>query len=574
MIRLRLVALLLFSFTGIATAADPPPNVVVIFIDDMGYGDIGPFGAKVDTPNLDRMAAEGRVFTDFYAAQAVCSASRAALMTGCYSNRVGILGALGPAAKIGINPNETTVAEVLKEKGYRTAVYGKWHLGDEPAFYPTEHGFDEYFGLPYSNDMWPFHPDLVKLPPDAAERKRRYPDLPLWEGTPEGGHRVVIPKVTPDDQRNLTTWYTEHAVSFIERSLVDEIRVSIDPDRLRAFNMTAKDVTNALRDAGLSAAAVTPAPAAGRPAELTIGPPEKLQDLDALIEMVVKVTAANEVIRLSDVARLDKVRRAEPFFVYVPHSMVHVPLFVSDKFAGRSGQGLFGDVVQEIDWSVGQILDVIRRNGQEQNTLVVFTSDNGPWLSYGDHGGSAGPLREGKGTAWDGGQREPTIAWWPGRIPAGTKCSEPCGTIDVLPTLAALAGADLPKNRIDGKDISPLLFGEKGEKSPREAFFFYWGNELHAVRSGSWKLHFPHEYRSLDGKPGGTGGMPAPYVTKRTELALYDLRSDVGEETNVAEAHPDVVARLTALAETMRDDLGDSLTGRKASGARPARRVE
>jgi len=479
-----LAACLALLASAPALSADRPPNVVVIFMDDMGYADIGPFGSKVDTPNLDRMAAEGRVFTDFYAAQAVCSASRAALMTGCYSNRVGILGALGPAAKTGINATETTVAEVLKSKGYATAVYGKWHLGDEPAFYPTGHGFDEYFGLPYSNDMWPFHPEYVNLPPDAARRKRGFPDLPLWEGSREGGHKVVIPKVTGDDQKNLTTWYTEHAVDFIDRN------------------------------------------------------------------------------------------REQPFFLYVPHSMVHVPLFVSDKFAGKSGHGLFGDVIQEIDWSVGQILDAVRRHGLAENTLVLFTSDNGPWLSYGDHAGSAAPLREGKGTAWEGGQREPTIAWWPGKVPAGTKCSEPCGTIDLLPTAAALAGADLPPNKIDGKDITPLLLSEEGAKSPHEAYFYYWGRELHAVRSGNWKLHFPHDYRSLDGKPGGTGGRPKPYVPKRTDLALYDLASDPGETTDVAAANPEVVARLTALADEMRDDLGDALTGRDGSGTRPPGRVE
>lgn len=555
------------------SAADRPPNVVVIFCDDMGYADIGPFGAEVGTPNLDRMAAEGRVFTDFYAAQAVCSASRAALMTGCYPNRVGILGALGPGAKTGINPDETTVAELLKEKGYATAVYGKWHLGDEDAFRPTEHGFDEYFGLPYSNDMWPLHPDLVKLPPDAVERKRRYPDLPLWEGSRDGGHRIAIPKVTGDDQRNLTTWYTEHAVSFIERSVMEDVRVSIDPDRLRAMNLTTREVTAALAEYGVRAADGAARPAASEPPEFTVGSPEKPAPVESLGDLVVRMTAGGQAIRLKDVARVDRGRRDTPFFLYVPHSMVHVPLFVSDKFAGKSGHGLFGDVVQEIDWSVGQILDAIRRHGLEQNTLVLFTSDNGPWLSYGDHAGSAGPLREGKGTAWEGGVREPTLAWWPGRIPAGTRCSEPCGTIDLLPTVAALAGAELPKNAIDGKDISPLLFGEAGAKSPREAFFYYWGNELHAVRSGNWKLHFPHEYRSLDGKPGGTNGMPATYVPKETELALYDLANGPGERANVADANPDVVRRLTGLADAMRDDLGDSLTGRKGTGARPPGRA-
>ncbi|RUL88280.1 sulfatase family protein [Tautonia sociabilis] len=444
---------------------DRPPNVVIIFTDDQGYADVGVFGAKgFTTPNLDRMAAEGRLFTDFYAAQAVCSASRTALLTGCYPNRVGILGALGPNSKIGINDDETTIAEMLKPLGYATAIFGKWHLGDSPKFLPTRHGFDRYFGLPYSNDMWPKHPTN----PNA------YPPLPLIDG-----EEIVQ---TNPDQRNLTTWYTERAVSFIDENA----------DR--------------------------------------------------------------------------------PFFLYVPHSMPHVPLFVSDKFAGKSEQGMYGDVIMEIDWSVGQILEALRRNGLDEETLVVFTSDNGPWLSYGDHAGSAGPLREGKGTTFDGGQREPTLMRWPGRIPAGTSCSEPAMTIDLLPTIAAITGAPLPELPIDGLDISPLLFGEDGAESPHDALYFYWGRELQAVRSGRWKLHFPHSYRSLEGE-GGTGGRPAPYVQRETGLALFDLRTDVGETTDVKEQHPEIVARLQRLADRARDDLGDSRTGQDGSGVRPPGRL-
>ena len=483
MLRTPAVLALLVLPTLLA-AEDRPPNVVIVYCDDMGYADIGPFGAEVETPHLDRMAAEGRAFTSFYSAQAVCSASRAALMTGCYPNRVGILGALGPSSKIGINPAETTIAELLKPLGYATAVYGKWHLGDEPEFRPTEHGFDEYFGLPYSNDMWPLHPEIVKLPEDAVQRKRRYPDLPLWAGSRAEGHKIAIPRVTPDDQKNLTTWYTEHAVDFIDRN------------------------------------------------------------------------------------------HDKPFFVYLPHSMPHVPIFASDKFAGKSGHGLYGDVMQEIDWSVGQVLDSLRRHGIDKNTLVLFSSDNGPWLSYGNHAGSAGPFREGKGTAWDGGHRVPTIAWWPETIPAGTECDELCGTIDVLPTIAALTGAKLPERKIDGLDVTSLLTGDEGAASPREAFYFYWSTGLHAVRSGDWKLHFPHNYRSLDGQPGGKDGMPAKYTNKETGLALFNLSDDIGETQNVADKHPNVVKRLTSLADTMRSDLGDSLTKMKGSGNRPPGRVD
>ena len=445
------------------------PNFVIVFTDDQGYQDVGCFGSPdIETPHLDRMAKEGIRFTDFYVAQAVCSASRAALMTGCYSNRIGILGALGPQSKHGINADETTIAEVLKPRGYATAIYGKWHLGHHPRFLPTRHGFDDYFGLPYSNDMWPFHPT-------AGDR---FPDLPLIDG-----EKIVNPKVTGKEQAQLTTWYTEHAVKFIEQN---------------------KD---------------------------------------------------------------------RPFFVYVPHSMPHVPLFVSDKFQGKSKRGLYGDVIMEIDWSVGQILGTLKRLGLDEKTLVIFTSDNGPWLSYGDHGGCALPLREGKGTSWDGGHREACIMRWPGKIPAGSVCGELAATIDILPTLARLAGAELPKNRIDGKDIWPLMSGDPNAKTPHESYCFYWSRHLQAIRSGKWKLHFPHKYRSLKDKPG-SGGTPGPYIQRETGLALYDLENDVGETTDVASQHPDVVNRLQSLADEARKDIGDSATKQKGENVREPGRLE
>jgi len=465
-----LIFILALCVPGWSADAERLPNFVIVFIDDMGYADIGPFGAEgYQTPNLDRMAAEGRVFTDFYVTQAVCSASRAGLMTGCYNVRVGILGALNHRANHGISSGEMTLAEVVKQKGYAAACYGKWHLGHHPKFLPTNHGFDEYFGLPYSNDMWPFHPT-------AGDR---YPDLPLVEGL-----RVIDPQVTGEDQKHLTTWYTEHAVDFINRN---------------------KD---------------------------------------------------------------------RPFLLYVPHSMVHVPLYVSDKFRGKSERGLFGDVVMEIDWSVGQILDTLRKHKLEKQTMVVFTSDNGPWLSYGDHAGSAKPLREGKGTMFDGGCREPTLMWWPGTIPAGTVCRTPAMTIDLLPTIAHLIGAKLPDHPIDGKNIWPLICGEPGASSPHEAYFFYYGTQLQAVRMGKWKLHFPHKYRTLGGQPGGTGGTPVPYQQAEIGLALFDLENDVGETTDVAGEHPDVVAKIKDLADRMRAELGDSSTKQKGSGAREPGRLE
>ncbi|MEO8498926.1 MAG: sulfatase [Planctomycetota bacterium] len=477
LIYFSLIIAFLTTVSQPAHAADRPPNVVIIFIDDMGYGDIGPFGAQgYATPHLDRMAREGRKFTDFYVTQAVCSASRAGLLTGCYNVRVSILGALGPQANIGINADEVTIAEICKQQGYATACYGKWHLGHHRQFLPMQHGFDDYFGLPYSNDMWPYHPEVAHL--SMEERLKRWPNLPLIDG-----NEVVNAQVTGEDQTQLTTQYTERAVRFIN---------------------TNKD---------------------------------------------------------------------RPFFLYVPHSMVHVPLYVSDKFKGKSERGLFGDVMMEVDWSVGQILDTLRANKINDNTLVIFTADNGPWLSYGDHAGTAGPLREGKGTMFDGGCRESTIMWWPGTVPAGTTCREPAMTIDILPTVAELCGGKLPEHKIDGKSILPLVTGEPDAKSPHEAYFMYYGKELQAVRMGKWKLHFPHGYRTLAGRPGGKGGIPVNYSDAKIGLALFDLDNDIGETTNVAELHREVVARIQQLADEMRADLGDSRTKQEGRGVRPPGRI-
>lgn len=478
---MRSYPVLLAAFLGVTSAVAAqeaparPPNVVVIFMDDMGYADIGAFGAEAyETPHLDRLAREGMIFTDFYVTQAVCSASRAGLLTGCYNTRIGILGALGPKARHGLHRDEVTIAEICKQKGYATACYGKWHLGHHRDFLPKQHGFDDYFGLPYSNDMWPFHPGVLHLP--MEKRLKRWPHLPLIDG-----NHIIDAKVTAKVQETLTTRYTERAVAFITKN---------------------KD---------------------------------------------------------------------RPFFLYVPHSMVHVPLFVSDKFRGKSGAGLFGDVMMEIDWSVGQIVGAIREHELDENTLVIFTSDNGPWLSYGDHAGSAGPLREGKGTMFDGGCREPTIMWWPGKIKARSTCKTPTMTIDILPTLAYLIDAKLPQHTIDGKNIWPLMAGEPGAKSPQEAYFFYYGRQLQAMRMGRWKLHFPHGYRTLSGREGGNGGTPVRYETKRIGLSLFDLDNDVSESTDVKDRHPKVVARMQHLAEAMRADLGDGK--RRGNGAREPGRL-
>ena len=457
-------------------AAEPAsrPNVVIVFTDDQGYGDVGCFGAKgFQTPNLDRLAVEGSRFTNFHVSQPVCSASRAALLTGCYSNRLGIHGALGPNAKHGIHAAETTLAEVFRQQGYATGMAGKWHLGHHPQFLPTHHGFDEYLGLPYSNDMWPFHPEAK---PGA------YPALPLIDGD-----RVVDAEVTPDKQPQLTTWYTERAVKFIEQ------------------------------------------------------------------------------------------HKERPFFFYLAHTMPHVPLFVSDKFRGQSQRGLYGDVLMEIDWSVGEVLKALDQHGLAENTLVIFTTDNGPWLSYGNHGGSAGPLREGKGTCWEGGTRVPCLMRWPGKIPTGAVNDAMLMTIDLLPTLAGRIGAKLPELPIDGRDVWPLIAGEVGARNPHEAYFFWYEtNQLQAVTSGDgrWKLQLPHTYRTLAGRPGGSDGTPVKYEQhKITEPQLFDLQHDLGETTDVAAKHPEIVARLQKLADQARADLGDSLTMRTGRGVREPGRL-
>lgn len=453
-----LFANILLTFLLCSLSAKKSPNVVVMFMDDMGYADIGPFGARdYPTPHLDRMAEEGRKFTDFYVTQAVCSASRAGLLTGCYNVRIGILGALGPKSNIGLNPEETTIAEICKQRGYATACFGKWHLGHHRKFLPLQHGFDKFFGLPYSNDMWPYHPGVLHLP--MEERLKRWPHLPLIEG-----NEVTNAQVSGKDQEQLTTQYTERAVSFIEN------------------------------------------------------------------------------------------HKDDPFFIYLPHSMVHVPLYVSEKFKGKSGAGLFGDVMMEVDWSVGQVMKTLRKHKLHRSTLFVFTSDNGPWLNYGDHAGSATPLREGKGTMFDGGCREPTLAWWPGTIPPDSVCREPAMTIDLLPTIAHLIGTELPERRIDGKNIWPLFISNDA-KSPHEAYYLYQGNMLHAVRQGKWKLHYPHGYRTMAGKPGGTGGIPTNYSQAKIGLSLFDMENDMGETKNLKDQFPEVTQRLVELGRSFNKEL-------------------
>ena len=445
-----------------------PPNFVVVFIDDMGYGDVGCYGATgYTTPNLDKMAAEGMRFTNFYSAQPVCSASRAGLLTGCYPNRIGISGALFPHDKKGINPKETTIAEMLKEKGYATAIFGKWHLGHHKKFLPLQNGFDEYTGLPYSNDMW-------RLKYDGTRRDESYPDLPLIEG-----NETIEYITTLEGQDKLTTLYTERAVDFINRN--------------------------------------------------------------------------------SD----------KPFFLYVPHSMGHVPLGVSDKFRGKSEQGFYGDVMMEIDWSVGEIEKALQANGISENTVFIFTTDNGPWLNFGNHAGSSGGLREGKTTSWEGGQRVPFIIKWPAQTPAGTVCNKLGCAIDILPSFAEIAGTSLPKLDIDGTSIVGLWEG-KPNANPRETILFYYGkNNLNGVRKGNWKLVLPHTWSSYNTKPGidGNSGQRIKMTVETPEL--YNMMRDPGEQYNVIDYNPEKAKELMKIVKAARTELGDLNVGiEKGSGTR------
>ena len=433
---------------GLFAAARParPPNFIVLFTDDQGYQDLGCFGSPdIKTPCIDRMAAEGMKFTDFYVASPVCTPSRSALMTGCYPKRVGLhQGVLFPNAQKGLNPDEITLAEMLKARGYATMCIGKWHLGDNPKFLPTQQGFDSYFGIPYSNDM------------SITRDGKRGP--PLMRNDQIVEH--------PADQATLTERYTEEAVQFI------------------------------------------------------------------------------------------KANKDRPFFLYLPHTMPHLPLAVSERFKGKSAGGMYGDVIETIDWGTGRILDTVRTLGLQNDTIAIFTSDNGPWLSRkNDHNvGSALPLRNGKGTTYEGGMREPCVMWGPGRIPAGTVCRELAATMDLFPTFAAMAGGTVPTDRvIDGRDIGPLMRGEAGAKTPHDAYYYYSsGGRLEAVRAGNWKLHItrPAPPRPKKGQPAPP---PAPPAAETVEL--YDLAADIGEAASVADKHPDVVQRLKGMMETFDAEL-------------------
>lgn len=455
------------------------PNIIIINMDDMGYGDTEPYGMTgISTPNFNRLAKEGMRFTHFNSAQAVCSASRSALLTGCYPNRIGMQGALMPWSDKALNPQEETIASLLKKAGYETGMLGKWHLGARPPYFPTYYGFNSYYGLPYSNDMWPVDHD-GNVVTDTSKSTSKFPWLPVINGEKQVGTIRTFA-----DQEQLTPMLTEKAVSFIKKN------------------------------------------------------------------------------------------KTRPFFLYLAHPMPHIPLAASARFKGKSALGTFGDVIMELDWSVGEVMNTLDKEGLSKKTILIVTSDNGPWLIYGNHGGSSGGFREGKGTVWDGGTRVPCLIRWPGQVETGSICSQLLTNMDLLPTISAAAGADLPVKKIDGMNFLPLLLG-KTKTGPREVFYYYYeANNLKAVRYKNWKLILQHNSRSYSasnnrGKDRRSGS------TARVEVgqALYDLAHDPGEAYDVQKLYPDTVKKIMEFVEIARDDLGDDLTHRKGKNLRPAAKL-
>ena len=453
-----LIGLLIFSCGENETR----PNIVFILTDDLGYGDLSSYGSKtINSENIDQLAKDGIKLTSYYAAQPVCSASRAAVLTGVYPNRIGIHNAFGPNSNSGINHNELTLAEMLKENGYSTGIFGKWHLGSKKEFFPTNHGFDEFYGILYSNDMWRWHPEYPEGYPE---------DLLLY--------RNENPIMEIIDQSDLTKDITSESINFIKRN------------------------------------------------------------------------------------------KNNPFFLYIAHPQPHVPLFVSKDFENITGNGLYADVITEIDYSVGRVLRSLEENKLTENTIIVFTSDNGPWLSYGNHSGSSGIYREGKGTTWEGGVRVPSIIKFPNKLKSRV-IDEPVMAIDWMPTFAELTNSKLSENKIDGKNIWPLLTGEISSSPHEELYFYYRVNELHSIRMNDWKIHFTRTYRSLNGRPGGIDGIPVKYdmnVIEQNEL--YNLKNDPRELYNVYNEFPEIAKKMEELGEMARNELGDNLSGKKGMGMR------
>ncbi len=466
-----IVSMAMAAWAGISSAADYT-NIILVNLDDVGYGDFSCNGAYgYTTPHIDQLASQGVRFTHFLAGQPISGASRAGLLTGCYPNRIGFSGAPGPDSNYGVHQDEMTMGELLKQKGYATAIFGKWHLGSQYQFLPLQNGFDEYYGLPYSNDMWPFHPQQGEV--------FNFPDLPTYDGNEVVGYNT--------DQTRFTTDYTMRSIDFIKKN----------------------------------------------------------------------------------------VQAGKPFFLYLAHNMPHVPLAVSDKFKGKSEQGLFGDVMMEIDWSIGEVWKTVQELGIEENTLIVITSDNGPWTNYGNHAGSAAGLREAKATTFDGGNRVPCIVYWKGHTQAGTICNKLASNIDLFPTFAEISGAPLPQRKIDGVSILSLIEG-KTDANPRTSFVYYYNkNDLEAVTDGEFKLVFPHKYVTYGAYAPGNDGKPGKLATVELRASeLYDLRRDPGERYNVLHQYPERAAKLMKIADEMRSQLGDDLTRVKGTENRKPGLVE
>ena len=463
----------IFSGCGQKPPETRPPNVVIIFLDDSGWADFTPFGSPdYPTPNVQSLAAQGCRFNNFYVPQAICSASRSVLMTGCFPGRTKIFGAHAPRQE-GLSPEFATMGEVFKTRGYSTAAFGKWHLGDQEGRRSHDRGFDETCGIMYSNDMWHLHP----VDPEYWGQW----DLQYWENG-----RIAIDNLKAEQQEMLTTWYTEHAVDFINR------------------------------------------------------------------------------------------HKDGPFFLYVPHAMPHVPLFCSSKFKGKSGAGLYGDVMMEIDWSVGEITRALKQNGLEENTIVIMTSDNGPWKSYGNHSGHTPfggpwdepPCPDAKGTSFEGGIRSACIIKYPAGIDAGTESGAIFSTVDLMPTLAALTGAALPSNQIDGKNVWDIISGKENAENPHDYYPFSTGSRFEGVISGDgrWKLHLPHQYRVMT--EIGNDGAGGKYIQEELELSLFDLDNDSDERNNVIEDYPEIAGKLLEMAESHRD-LFYAEKADEAGGTRP-----
>ncbi len=458
----RIISLIILLVIFSCEKHNNSPNIVFILADDLGYGDLSSYGSKtIETINIDKLADDGVKLTSYYAAQPVCSASRAAILTGAYPNRIGIYNAFGPSSDSGISHDEYTLAEMLKDNGYKTGIFGKWHLGSKKEFFPTNHGFDEFYGILYSNDMWRWHPEYPEGYPQ---------DLLLYRN--ENALKEII------DQSNLTKDITSESINFIEKN---------------------KD---------------------------------------------------------------------SPFFLYIAHPQPHVPLFVSEDFEDLTGNGLYADVITEIDYSVGRVLDKIEESGLTENTIVVFTSDNGPWLSYGNHSGSSGIYREGKGTTWEGGVRVPSIIKFPNGLKP-SEIDEPIMAIDWMPTFANITRSKLSQNKIDGKDIWPLLSGEVNQSPHEKLYFYYRVNELHSIRMNDWKIQFSRTYRSLNGKKGGKDGIPVKYEMNNVDKnELYNLEDDPQERIDVYDKFPEIAKKMEELAEKARVELGDNLKGRIGKGNR------